>query len=951
VTANVPVPAEGNKPGKVTYNPRPSNDTTNHFMVVTTPSIRLGVGLVSMSLLLLELTMIRVFDVILAPNTGFMVLTSAMFALGFGGIYEYLRPLSEERARQNAFRLSLAAGAAALLIFPVFNILPFDADVLFDRTREQIVYWTAMYVVLVLPFFLGGVILSYLFKRFAHDIHTLYFYDLVGAGLACLVFIPLIPPIGPGGILFVVGALAAASAACFYPGNNLVRLALVVAGAGLIAIPTIRDSYFEFDGHANKRGLDEYIAEHLREYTAWDPVSKIDIIDRRHAKLILLDGGQQQSSILHIDKIRDESDRVINKGANMGRQSLAHYLHIGTHPEVLVIGSAGGAQVVAALAFGARHVDAVELVGGMIDAVRGPYGEYSGGVYSHPKVSAIVGEGRTFLRSHDKKYDIIQIHSAHTSSSIASGNGAASTVYLQTVEAYMEYFSSLKPDGTLQINHHLYPRMLTTAAQAWYRLGRKEFSRHVLVLERWVADTLPTVIIRMQPWTRAEVDKAVAYMEREFNRGLLPPPANKPSAKVHSGSPFTTSLVSKVDSIRGLTLQIGTYGQKHLPYDVTLTLSDASGKELRRAVIAGKNILDNQFVDATFPGLNESMDRTYTVTVSAEAAREENGFSIWLAHDGAPVLSSIPLPSRPSYILMQNPVDTKHNLIPAEYLAAEFPYEKAKTLEWNITPATDNKPYFGMVRKSMNRVEAGNANVLDRNTEYLMNSQLHGGIPRDWIHLIAVALVSIVFSLLFVVVPLMTTRLRHARWPRMVPDILYFCCLGLGFILIEVCFIQLFTKIIGFPTHTFTTVVFSMLIAAGIGSMLSGRLKIQQAQRWRWVFAGIVLYGTLFTLLREPIFHATLSLQLPLRILVAVLLITPLGLLLGMPFPLGISSLGERYREGVPWAWALNGFFTVVGGFLAVVLSIFWGFTIVIWIALAIYALAGVSYWRSHSQV
>ena len=85
------------------------------------------------------------------------------------------------------------------------------------------------------------------------------------------------------------------------------------------------------------------------------------------------------------------------------------------------------------------------------------------------------GEARTFLRGTNKQYDIIQMFSNHSSSSITQGNGALESVYLQTVEAYEEYFTHLKPDGILSMNRHYYPRMLTTAAQAWHRLGRSDF--------------------------------------------------------------------------------------------------------------------------------------------------------------------------------------------------------------------------------------------------------------------------------------------------------------------------------------------------------------------------------------------------------------------------------------------------------------------------------------------
>jgi hypothetical protein len=90
----------------------------------------------------------------------------------------------------------------------------------------------------------------------------------------------------------------------------------------------------------------------------------------------------------------------------------------------------------------------------------------------------------------------------------------------------------------------------------------------------------------------------------------------------------------------------------------------------------------------------------------------------------------------------------------------------------------------------------------------------------------------------------------------------------------------------------------------------------------------------------DAAFDHALGLSLPLRILVAALLILPLGIVMGMPFPLGILALKGRPRGAIAWAWGLNGLFTVVGGLASVVLSVFFGFRVTLLVAFAIYAVA-----------
>jgi len=70
-----------------------------------------------------------------------------------------------------------------------------------------------------------------------------------------------------------------------------------------------------------------------------------------------------------------------------------------------------------------------------------------------------------------------------------------------------------------------------------------------------------------------------------------------------------------------------------------------------------------------------------------------------------------------------------------------------------------------------------------------------------------------------------------------------------------------------------------------------------------------------------------------------------LGFFMGMPFPLGMVSLGEIAPKGIPWAWGMNGFFTVFGGYLGLTASIWLGFRIILFVALGIYLIAFFTFW------
>ena len=607
---------------------------------------------------------------------------------------------------------------------------------------------------------------------------------------------------------------------------------------------------------------------------------------------------------------------------------------------MLIIGSSAGGETKGAIAFGAKHIDAVELVGAIINTERNEFKDFGGGIYNHPTVTAIIGEGRSFLRSTDKKYDIIQMFSNHSTSSITQGATAAGVAYLQTIEAYKEYFEHLSDDGIIQINHHIYPRMLTTAAQAWHQLGRSDFYKHVLVIEPRIADTLPTMLIKMQPWTEQEVETVISYVNRKKSFQADRPVRKVPSEKIYADNVFEATLSYQGEFINGLDFDVGTYLQNGLDYDLKVELLDNNRELLRTGFVPGRLITDNSVARARFDFLDGTEGKTYIVRISAPLANEANSFSVWLSKDGQAVMSLIPGIEVPSSFIVFNPLDESQNIVSRELLKTPFPYDLAQALPWDLTPVTDYSPFFSMIRKNLDELKSGKENVLDSNTAYILNSQLNDGYPKDWIHLIVVGVVSIVFSLIFIAVPLLRTNISRSTWPGMSRDIVYFACLGLGFIMLQVVFIQIFHKLIGFPVHTFVLVISTMLLSAGLGSVCSTHFLRLVGNRTAVVFILILIYGLLFILCFEKLFYFLLSYSLAIRLFFGALMIAPLSFFLGMPFPIGILGLSKNNPAAIPWAWALNGFFTVLGGYLAIVISIQTSFTTVLFLALVIYGLA-----------
>jgi len=165
----------------------------------------------------------------------------------------------------------------------------------------------------------------------------------------------------------------------------------------------------------------------------------------------------------------------------------------------------------------------------------------------------------------------------------------------------------------------------------------------------------------------------------------------------------------------------------------------------------------------------------------------------------------------------------------------------------------------------------------------------------------------------------------------------YFAALGLGFIMIEIALLQRFTLFLGQPAYTLAAILAGLLVWTGVGSAVAGRIAgdPRRALRTLVLVVPVVLWMT--AVVTPWVFEVALGWPFASRVVVAVLLLAPLGIVLGMPFPTGLRLLSDEATALVPWAWGVNGFFTVIGSVLSMILGMALGFR-------AVLALAAVCY-------
>jgi hypothetical protein len=168
----------------------------------------------------------------------------------------------------------------------------------------------------------------------------------------------------------------------------------------------------------------------------------------------------------------------------------------------------------------------------------------------------------------------------------------------------------------------------------------------------------------------------------------------------------------------------------------------------------------------------------------------------------------------------------------------------------------------------------------------------------------------------------------------------YVACLGYGYLAIETVLIHALVLFVGHPTYAITVVVLAMLVSSGVGSLVAERLD---TSKLRWVLATVVLLGAVQAFVVPPLLYSyALGWSLLGRCLAVGVLLLPLGFVMGMPFPMGMRALPDAARPLVPWAWAINGWMSVVASLGTVLVARMWGYTDGFLVALAAYGIAAL---------
>jgi hypothetical protein len=475
-----------------------------------------GLFLVTCSTLLLQVTWTRVLSVSLWYHFAFLVVSTALLGFGLSGV---LLTVSRRLAAVDLDR-GLAAfagvqGVCTILGFLLANRIPFAPFSLLGDPRQVLL--APLYVLCIAaPFVASGLCAVLLLSRWPQHAGRIYFFDLLGAGTGCFVIVMVMPVFGGSGSIVACAALAAAAALCFAPGRGRVLAAgllfvLIVALPWADRLAPLRISHTKTTGG-------EGPPEAGALFSGWNTFSRVDVVPAPWGRRILIDAGTAMTRMPRVTAppqatgpVRDERALVLGK---LPGQS------------VLVIGSGGGWDVLAALRNGARRVVAVEVNPLINHLVTGPMAPFVGHLFSDPRVELHTAEARSFVRASRETFDVIL--ASHTVSNAATASGALSLAesYIMTVEAFADYLSHLTPEGFLWLTRpeSQLARTVATACDALSGRGIEDAGSRVIV---FAGAGHPSfyggVAVSMRPLGPSEVESAAAQLARSRLRALYLP--------------------------------------------------------------------------------------------------------------------------------------------------------------------------------------------------------------------------------------------------------------------------------------------------------------------------------------------------------------------------------------------------------------------------------------------
>jgi spermidine synthase len=468
-----------------------------------------SVALISISVLMLEIGLIRVFSVMFDFHYGFLAISLAILGLGVGGIYVHtrVRKISNSSLEPIQRLLPISSGLMALSTFGMTILI----------VKVTIIHHIFLAASLAFaPFFYGGIFLAAAFRLFPDRSSRVYAADLIGASIGSLLIL-FVFKLGGINVILLVAVLASLPAGLLIFRGSLTivkKMALLFLILGLISVFLLNYLSAFLGGIPFSRGADKEM-RHLLAH----PETKASIIDSRWSAFgrtdLVADEKDTDEMVFFVDGTAGTA--MYRFDGDLSRLDNAEFTNFpGYFPlkliskkekeKVLIIGSGGGREVLISLLGGAKEITAVEVNRELVDLMK-KYSNFNGGIYNgYPGVKVVVEEGRNFIRNTKEKYDIIMLSLPVTNTSRSPEGFALTENFLFTVESINDYLDRLKSNGRLVVVAHEDMEILRLITTSLSALNKRGISPTLAMKHLYSIGTkrLPVFVLKKSPLTPQE---------------------------------------------------------------------------------------------------------------------------------------------------------------------------------------------------------------------------------------------------------------------------------------------------------------------------------------------------------------------------------------------------------------------------------------------------------------
>ena len=773
------------------------------------------VFLISLSSIALEILLARFFSISQWNHLAFMIISMALFGFAASGTFLSIRgnagkPPSSGTTEDRTRLYVLLYSAGALISFLTLNHMPLDYMEL-PVEPFQILLLLAACLLIAVPFFFAGMVVSRAYMTMPQRTGTIYFFNMTGSGLGALTVLFLLPFTNEGNLISLAVILPLVAAIPYgkclnnkRPKPGLTAAAIMTAVITLVISATAPDLLHIRPSPYKSLSQLRLFPDTLTTYEQTSLRGRVEMVESpyiRFAPGLSLKfhnslPGQKAAFIDGDNRLVLPTSPSLN-AVDYQRHTLAYagYLLPEKRRSTLVIENSGGSAIACSYSAGSERVQALEknpLLALLLEA--------------HYPITISSQNPRSFLNNNPDRFDVIHIESWGAS---LPGASALTQDYTLTVNAFRLYLSRLSQSGVVVVSRKLLLppsntlRLCAAACEALISLEAVSPQRHIAIVRNW--DTF-TMIVSLNPLK--------------------------------------------------------------------------------------------------------------TIKPLSDFAESRNFDLVWPQETDSPSLNRFNAFEKPFHYLKIRELFEAYDSGLQDGFFEQYPLD--------VAPQTDDRPFPDKFFKWKKGPEI----------HKMMGSRFYTLLLSGEIVVLVILGAAVLTALFLLFIPRLAAGARQGNISLTAS--IYFLSVGAGFILAELFFIHTYTLVFGDPVVSFAVVLASLLVFSGAGGLVSLYLN---PLHFRIVIFILVTALSIMCITADWALRSIVLLPAPYSQFMAIVVLMPAGLLLGLPFPLGMRFLLCHPRQRA-YAWAANGCASIVSSVIAVQLALSIGQKSILWCAAAAYAMA-----------